>query len=44
MAQNENEVTTMNPNTNHENKLEKKECERKNNLRRAENEVELSLI
>ncbi|QCE14963.1 hypothetical protein DEO72_LG11g1971 [Vigna unguiculata] len=40
MAQNENEITVVNPNTNYENKLEKKERERKNNLRGTENEVE----
>jgi len=42
MAQNENEITTVNPNKNHENKLEKKEHEQKNNLCGTENEVELT--
>ncbi|QCE15135.1 hypothetical protein DEO72_LG11g2144 [Vigna unguiculata] len=32
MAQNENGITTVNPNRNRENKLEKKEHEWKNNL------------
>jgi len=40
MAQNENMITTVNPNRNHENKLKKKEHERENNLRGAENKVE----
>jgi len=44
MAQNENEITTVNPNKNHENKLEKKEHEQKNNLCGTENEVELTWI
>ena len=42
MVQNENGITTVNPNRNHENKLEKKEHERKNNLHGVENEVELT--
>jgi len=42
VAYNENGITMVNPNRNHENKLEKKERERKNNLRGAENEVELT--
>ena len=42
VAQNENEITTVNPNRNHENKLEKKKHEQKNNLRGAEIEVELA--
>jgi len=42
VAHNENGVTTVNPNRNHENKLEKKEYELQNNLCGAKNEVELT--